>query len=44
MYLDYEVIASEYRGWPLSEIRGMSSRQREYWLNMIKWKRERVRV
>jgi hypothetical protein len=41
LYLDYELIVSEYIGWPLSEVRGMSARQREYWIKMIKWKREK---
>ena len=44
LYIDYEVIATNYTGWALSEIRAMSARQREYWLKMIKWKRDRVRV
>jgi hypothetical protein len=44
LYIDYEVIASSYVGWSLNEIRGMSARQREYWLKMIVWKREKTRV
>ena len=44
LYLDYEVIASNYPGWQLNEIRSMSARQRQYWLAMIKWKREKQRV
>lgn len=44
LYLDIEVIASNYPGWQLNEIRAMSSRQREYWLKMIKWKRDKQRV
>jgi hypothetical protein len=43
LYVDYEVIASHYTGWALSEIRGMSARQRIYWLAMIKWRREKFR-
>jgi hypothetical protein len=44
LYAVYEAIASNYPGWQLSEIRGMSARQRDYWMAMIKWKRERMRV
>jgi hypothetical protein len=44
LYATYEAIASHYPGWQLSEIRGMSARQRNYWMAMIKWKRERARV
>jgi hypothetical protein len=44
LYLDYELIVSEYRGWSLTEVRGMSARQREYWLKMLKWKREKRHV
>jgi hypothetical protein len=41
MYIDYDVIAANYPGWNLSEIRAMTLRQRTYWLRMIKWKRDR---
>jgi hypothetical protein len=44
LYLDYEVIANNYPGWQLNEIRLLSARQRQYWLAMIKWKREKQRV
>jgi hypothetical protein len=35
------VIANNYPGWSLNEIRAMPQRQREYWLKMIRWKKER---
>jgi hypothetical protein len=44
LYLDIEVIASNYPGWQLNEIRSLSARQRQYWLAMIKWKRDKARV
>jgi hypothetical protein len=44
LYLDYEVIAQTYSGWSLNEVRGMSARQRKYWLAMIRWKREKASV
>jgi hypothetical protein len=43
LYVNYDVIASNYSGWTLSEIRAMTGRQRNYWLKMITWKRERAR-
>ena len=43
LYRIYDVIASNYIGWGLDEIRAMSARQREYWLAMIRWKREKER-
>jgi hypothetical protein len=44
LYRIYDWIASAYPGWQLSEIRNMSARQRDYWLAVIKWKREKYRV
>jgi hypothetical protein len=44
LYVNYDVIASNYTGWSLSEIRAMTMRQRTYWLKMIHWKRERARA
>lgn len=44
LYIDYEVITSNYSGWQLNEIRSLSARQRQYWLKMIKWKRDKARV
>jgi hypothetical protein len=44
LYLNYDTIAAAYPGWNLSEIRQMSNRQRTYWLNLIKWRRDRARV
>ena len=41
LYLNYDVIAMHYTGWTLTEIRAMTIRQREYWLRMIRWKKER---
>jgi hypothetical protein len=43
LYVNYDVIASNYSGWTLSEIRAMTGRQRNYWLKMISWKREKSR-
>jgi phage anti-repressor protein len=43
LYIIYDTIASNYSGWNFTEIRQMSARQREYWIAMIKWKRERAR-
>jgi len=41
LYINYDVIAMSYGGWTLSEIRLLTHRQREYWLRMIRWKKER---
>lgn len=41
LYLNYDVIALNYPGWNLTEIRAMTMRQRKYWFAMIRWKRER---
>jgi hypothetical protein len=41
IYLDYDIIATNYPGWGLNEIRAMSARQRQYWLKLIRWKREK---
>jgi hypothetical protein len=41
LYIDYDVIAANYPGWNLSEIRAMTLRQRDFWLRMIKWKKAR---
>ena len=38
-YLTYEVIAMNYPGWALDEIRSMNGRQRRFWMAMIEWKR-----
>jgi len=43
LYVNYDVIATTYSGWTLSEIRAMTGRQRNYWLKMITWKQERAR-
>jgi len=44
LYAVYDNISINYPGWQLSEIRNMSARQRDYWLAMIKWRREKFRV
>jgi len=35
------VIALNYPGWNLTEIRAMTMRQRNYWLKMIRWKKDK---
>jgi hypothetical protein len=35
------VIAKHYPGWSLNEIRGMTGRQRRFWMAMIEWKMAR---
>lgn len=42
LYVTYDVIASNYSGWTLSEIRAMTMRQRNYWQAMLRWKRDRI--
>ena len=44
LYQVYDAISINYQGWQLSEIRNMSARQRDYWMAMIKWRREKYRV
>ncbi len=44
LYINYDLITTTYTGWTLSEIRQLTNRQRRYWLDMIRWKRERARV
>jgi hypothetical protein len=44
LYINYDLIATSYTGWPFSEIQKLTNRQRRYWLDMIRWKRDRVRV
>lgn len=41
LYITYDVIAFGYPGWNLSEIRALTVRQREYWVRMIRWKKDR---
>jgi Holliday junction resolvase-like predicted endonuclease len=43
LYVEIDVIASNYTGWTFSEIRAMSGRQRKYFLAMISWKQEKAR-
>jgi hypothetical protein len=42
LYVIYDVIASNYSGWTLSEIRAMTTRQRKFWQDMLRWKRDRI--
>lgn len=44
LYLNYLRISDSFFGWTLSEIRAMTSRQRNYWLSMIRWRKEKARV
>jgi hypothetical protein len=37
-------IADHFMGWSLSEIRRMSYRQRNYWIQMIKHRREKMKL
>jgi hypothetical protein len=41
LYLNYDIISAHNIGWTLSEIRLMTYRQRNYWLKMITWKRDK---
>jgi hypothetical protein len=41
LYLNYDAIAQAYPGWSFQEVQGMTKRQRDYWMRMIRWKRER---
>jgi len=38
------VIAQAYPGWGLEEIRNLSVRQRNWWLAIIEWKKNQIRV
>jgi hypothetical protein len=35
LFLQYDLIAREYRGWSLTEIRALSARERRYWCDLI---------
>lgn len=35
----YDLIAREYPGWGINEIKNMARRERDYWLSMMKWRR-----
>lgn len=40
LYWEYEAIATVYNGFSLSDIQGLSVRQRDYWYHMAKWRYE----
>ena len=44
LYFAYDVLATNYPGWGLNEIRQMTQRQRSHFLKVIQWKRDRQRV
>jgi hypothetical protein len=44
LYFAYEKIALNYPGWGLSDIRGLTVRERICWLKLIDWRRDKVRV
>lgn len=37
LYWDYNIIASVYKGFSLTEIKRMTVRERKYWNGMAKW-------
>lgn len=38
LYWDYELIASVYKGFNLSDMQLMTVRQRDFWFRMAKWR------
>jgi hypothetical protein len=41
LYFDYEVISSDHLGWTLEDIKGMSLRERDYWVAVRQWRIDR---
>lgn len=37
---DYHFLAVSYPGWTISDIKGLSVREREYWIDMSKYRDE----
>jgi len=35
------VISRHFTGWTLTEIKGMPAREREFWIDLIKWRADR---
>lgn len=44
LYFSYYRIARAFTGWPLSDIRNMTSRERMYWIDFIKWEEQRMQI
>jgi len=38
LYIQYGVLSLAYPGWTLSEQKRMPRREREYWIEMNKWR------
>jgi hypothetical protein len=41
LYVWYEAISRHFAGWTLTEIKAMPARERDYWLDLIRWGKER---
>lgn len=42
-YLNYEILASGYPGWSLADIRGLTVRERQWWMKLLEWKKEKAK-
>lgn len=40
VYTEYDLVAQGYPGWPLSDIKEMSIREREFWVSRIQYRTE----
>ena len=38
IYVEYEALSANYKGWTLSEQKKMPHRERQYWLSMLKYR------
>lgn len=38
LYVHYDGISRHYPGWSLSDLKGMSHRERTHWVALIKWR------
>jgi len=41
LYIHFDFISRHYPGWNLTEIKGMTERERRHWVDSIKWRNER---
>jgi hypothetical protein len=37
--MTYDLIAREYPGWGITEIKNLTRRERDHWLSLMKWRR-----
>lgn len=41
LYVNYERLTRSFTGWTLTEIKRMPHREREYWVELLRWRNER---